>query len=136
MSGALSKRKQHLPSPVKQVAFRGMNLTVGRYNASLVRSTLQKVLITGKPRTDVQFSRQIELGDDGIVVKDRIDARGSKVHLRRLAVGSDATSIYVANSNTFQESTLCPWVDLTPHLERLNRERVLDLPPRRVPLQR
>jgi hypothetical protein len=134
-TGPMSKRKYHLPSPVKQMAFRGMNLTVGRYNASLVRSTLQKVLITGKPRTEVSFSRRIEFSDSEIVIFDRIDARSSKATFKRLAAGSDATSIYVANSNTFQESTLCPWVDLSGHVDRLNRERVLDLPPRRVKMR-
>jgi hypothetical protein len=29
--------------------------------------------------------------------------------LTELAAGSDATSIYVANSNVYQESVLCPW---------------------------
>jgi hypothetical protein len=135
VSGPLSKRKHHLPSPMKQIAFRGLNLTVGRYNAALVRSTLQKVLITGKPRTEVQFRRHIELTDGVILIRDRIDARSSKTQFRRLAVGSDATSIYVANSNTFQESTLCAWLDLSAYVEELNRARVVDLPARRVPLQ-
>ena len=135
VSGPLSARKHHLPSPMKQIAFRGLNLTVGRYNASLVRSTLQKMLITGKPRTEVQFRRQIELTDRAIVIRDRIDARSSGTRFRRLAVGSDATSIYVANSNTFQESTLCSWLDLSEHVDELNRARVVDLPERRVPLR-
>lgn len=132
VSGVLSKRKYHLPSPLKQVAFRGMNLTIGRYDANLVRSTLQKVLITGKPRTDVRFRREIRFSEAGITIRDHLDARGSKVQFKRLAIGSDATSIYVANSNTFQESVLCPWIDLSDRLEALNRTRTLDLPTREI----
>jgi hypothetical protein len=109
-----------------------LNLTVGRRDANLVRSTLQKVLITGKPRTEVQFRRRIEFSDGEVVIFDTIDARGAKVRFKRLAVGSDATSIYVANSNTYQESVLCPWVDLSSHVETLNREGVVELPPRKV----
>ncbi|MFU8806688.1 MAG: hypothetical protein ACNA8W_22965, partial [Bradymonadaceae bacterium] len=56
-SGPMSRRRQPLPSPVKQIAFRSMNLSVGRFSANLVRSILQKVLITGKPRTDALFRR-------------------------------------------------------------------------------
>lgn len=131
-SGRLSKRRYPLPSPVKQMAFRGMNLTVGRFGAGAVRAILQKVLITGKPRTDARFERTIQLTDDDVVVRDVVDLSAtSAVQVEEAAVGSDATSIYVANSNTFQESVLLPWVEVPPaDVARLNRERRLALPPR------
>ena len=49
-----------------------------------------------------------------------------------MMVGSDATSIYVANSNTFQESVLLPWVDLRDHVPALNESGRVELPPRVV----
>ena len=125
VSGKMAKRRVPLPSPAKQIAFRAMNLTVGRYSANLVRSTLQKVLITGKPFSDVAFSRELCFSDEDITIVDRIDASASDAHFTRLAVGSDATSIYVANSNTFQESVLQPWIDLSDHLDTLNHSRTL-----------
>jgi hypothetical protein len=128
--GAMSKRRQPLPSPVKQILFRGMNLSVGRFNANLVRSILQKVLITGKPRTKVRFKRTLSLTDESVTIRDSIDASQEDFVFSSLAIGSDSTSIYVANSNTFQESTLLNWVDLDEHLPALNREKRLDLPPR------
>ena len=132
-SGALSRRRYPLPSPVKQIAFRGMNLSVGRFGANAVRSILQKVLITGKPRTEARFAREIQLLEDDIVIHDHIDiADAPGMTVTDLTAGSDATSIYVANSNTFQESVLTPWVDLSEHTEALNRLRHLSLPPRRV----
>ena len=130
--GRMSKRKHQLASPVKQAAFRAMNLTLGRYNPHLVRSTLQKILITGKPRTDVAFSRQIELGDEEITIRDKLDAGKSDATFARLAVGSDATSIYVANSTNFQESMLLPWSELSALVPTLNRDRKLELPVRVV----
>jgi hypothetical protein len=131
-SGWLSRRRQPLPSPAKQIAFRAMNLSVGRVSANLVRGILQKVLITGKPRTSARFRRELHFGNESVVVRDQIDLSKTAEKLRRLATGSDATSIYVANSNTFQESVLTPWNNLDEHVDAINRERVLSLPPREV----
>jgi hypothetical protein len=131
--GALSQRKHHLPSPLKQMAFRAMNLSVGRYNAELVRSTLQKVLITGKPRTSAHFERTLRFDEEAVEIIDTIDAGDSKGKVARMAIGSDATSIYVANSNVFQESVLLPWIDVTEHRGALNQRGRVTLPVRSVP---
>ena len=130
VAGNLSRRRQPLPSPTKQLLFRSMNLTVGRVSANLVRSTLQRVLITGKPRTGVRFGREIRLTDAEIVIQDTLSTSDSGVKLERLSVGSDATSIYVANSNNFQESTLLPWVNLDEHAMSLTRSGSVVLPER------
>ena len=130
--GRMSKRKHQLATPVKQAAFRAMNLTLGRYNPNLVRTTLQKILITGKPRTEITFARQIELGEEEITIRDKVDATKSDATFARLAVGSDATSIYVANSTNFQESMLMPWHELSALCPTLNKDRTLELPVRVV----
>lgn len=130
--GKMSKRKHQLASPVKQAAFRAMNLTVGRYNPNLVRTTLQKILITGKPRTDVTFSRRVEFTDTEIRIQDGLDGSGSDAKLARLAIGSDATSIYVANSTNFQESMLLPWIDQSDSVVVFNEQRKVELPVRVV----
>lgn len=132
VEGAMSRRRQPLPSPVKQILFRGMNLSVGRFSANLVRSLLQKVLITGKPRTSIRFKRTLQFNEDSIQIQDSIDASKGKQGFKSLAVGSDSTSIYVANSNTFQESTLLDWTSLDQHVDTLNRSHKIDLPTRTV----
>jgi hypothetical protein len=129
--GSMSKRKHQLPSPVKQAAFRAMNLTLGRYNPNLVRTTLQKILITGKPRTTIGFTRRVELTDAEIRIHDTLEGNGS-TKLERLAIGSDATSIYVANSTNFQESMLMPWTDQTEAVAAFNRDGRVELPVRVV----
>lgn len=121
--GPMSRRRYPLPSPVKQMAFRSMNLSVGRLGPHAVRAILQKVLITGKPRTDIAFERTFEFSDDSIRILNRIDASKVDTEFSSMATGSDATSIYVANSNTFQESVLLPWNDLDAHVDALNRTR-------------
>jgi hypothetical protein len=128
--GKLAIRRHQLSTPTKQIAFRAVNLSVGRFKPDLLRSVLQKVLITGKPKSDVRFERTIHLGDDDIRIEDRLDTGGSDTRFVRLSAGSDATSIYVANSNTFQESVLLPWVDLTEHIRDLAEKGKLTLPPR------
>ena len=81
-------------------------VTIGRLNANLTRSVIQKIAITGKPKTNYRFLRKIKILKNRVQVTDYIDV---KIPLKRLSVGSDATSIYVANSLTYQESRLCPW---------------------------
>ena len=136
IEGRFGFRKQQLSSPVKQMAFRTLNMTVGRANPNLLRATLQKVLITGKPWADVTFVRTLTVEDDDLIVEDSIDATQSDLRFTRLLVGSDATSIYVANSNVFQESVLLPWVELPEQLDALARNRRIDLPSTIPPAKR
>lgn len=93
-------------SVFKSLLLRLWCLIVGRFNANLTRSLVQKIAITGKPKTKYEFEREIEILSDRVRVTDRLS---QAVPFRRLSVGSDATSIYVANSLTYQESRLCPW---------------------------
>jgi hypothetical protein len=106
VKGTLCKRRKHQMSVLKNLLLRIWCLVIGRFNANLTRSLVQKIAITGKPKTNYDFEREIEILPDRVRVTDRV---GSDIPFRRLSVGSDATSIYVANSLTYQESRLCPW---------------------------
>ena len=130
VEGVMSRRRHPLPSPVKQMLFRIMNLSVGRLASDMVRFILQKVLITGTPRSGVRFRRRIRCGDLGVEIDDTIDLAGENIRFEQLAVGSDATSIYVAASNIFQESNLLPWLDLSELVGELNGKGRIDLPTR------
>jgi len=111
VSGPLCQRRAKLATPFKFVVFRVLLLTIGRFSANLTRSLLQKILITGKPRTPYAFTRTIRFEADRVEVEDRFPA---SMPVRRLMIGADATSIYVANSNVYQESVLCPWQEADP----------------------
>lgn len=118
--GVFQVRKQLLPTPFKQVLFRLFMITVGRFNANAVRATLQKILIVQKAPLKIHFRRHIALAPDGITITDEIVNR-EEVRFRRLSWPTDATSIYVANSNVFQESTLHPWQQVSDaDVARLN----------------
>ena len=106
VQGVLCKRRKNLMSVFKNLLLRFWCLTIGRFNANLTRSIVQKIAITGKPKTQFIFERIIELLPDKVRVTDYLEP---STPFKRLSVGSDATSIYVANSLTYQESRLCPW---------------------------
>jgi len=133
VSGAMSVRRANLATPLRHIVLRLFMLSVGRWSSNLVRRVLQKILITGKKRTAIRFRRKIRFDEESVEIEDEIVLpRG--VEMAELAFASDATSIYVANSNAYQESVLNPWVDLGDRIERLNFERRLVVR-RRYPAQ-
>lgn len=112
VEGRMSERKRMLPTPLKQIVFRGMNLTLGRFAPNLLRSMLQKKLIVGKPRTGYRYERRIRFDESAVTITDTLTRPESEPSIESVHAGSDATSIYVANSNVYQESVLLPWRDL------------------------
>lgn len=123
--GVFQRRKHLLPTPFKQVLFRLFMLTIGRFNANAVRSALQRILIVQKAPLKLGFRRLIEAGDEELTITDEVRLPAG-MRLRRLSCGTDATSIYVANSNTFQESVLLPWRHFSEdEVATLNRDRKL-----------
>ena len=106
VKGCFSKRKSKLADPTKLIIFRMLNMTLGRFAPNLLRSLLQKILITGKNRTPFWFERKIVFADDKVTIEDTVDPKAGFVSL---SVGSDATSIYVAASNVYQDSVMLDW---------------------------
>lgn len=106
VEGWFCVRKSFAMTIAKHILLRLWMVTVGRLSANLTRSIVQRLAITGKKQTDIRFARTISIHDDSVEVVDRVPA---DVSFKALSVGSDATSIYVANSLTYQESRLCPW---------------------------
>jgi len=120
--GRLCRRRAKLPTPYTQIIFRLINLTIGRFAPNLLRFLLQKILITGKPRTDYAFERIFEFLPDRIKITNRVIRPAARAGFASCHLGSDATSIYVANSNVYQRSVLLPWRGL-PQLVREVNER-------------
>jgi hypothetical protein len=106
VEGYFCIRKPNGMSVLKQLLLRIWVLTIGRFNANLTRSIVQKIAITGKPKIPFRFKRKIEIIDQKTIVTDYFP---EKMPIKRLSIGSDATSIYVANSLVYQESRLTPW---------------------------
>ena len=106
IEGDFCLRRKNQMKVWKNLLLRLWVATIGRFYANLTRTLIQKIAITGKPKTKYSFQRTIKVRPDKVVVTDRIDLQ---IPLKRLSIGSDATSIYVANSLTYQESRMCPW---------------------------
>ena len=122
VAGVMCRRRTRLATPLGQIVFRMVNLTLGRFAPNLLRALLQKLLITGKPRTGYRFAREFHFTDEGVRITSRLTQPPGAPPLRRLHAGSDATSIYVANSNVFQRSVLLPWRAMDALLGQVNRD--------------
>ena len=125
IQGALGWAKQKQMTPLNLMILRGVMFTVGRFFPNLIRSLLQKVLITGKKPTPFRFSREFrwrgEANDSDAgywQVTDELHAE-SWSDVVSAGIGCDQTSIYVVMSRTFQSSQLQPWLDLTDKIQQL-----------------
>lgn len=112
--GRMHAARRHLPSPGKQVLFRLVNGTLGRIAPDVLRGLLQRVLITGKRRAALTLERTLDWRSPQVLkVRDRlVSFKGASIPIAKLYATTDATSIYVATSNCWQEAALQPWEDL------------------------
>jgi hypothetical protein len=118
--GKFQSARRKLATPLTQIIFRLVNLTLGRVAPNLLRSILQKALITGKKPVPLRFERSIEWNNAGeVIVTDRVRADIGAPKLVKLFASTDATSIYVATSNLWQEASLQTWDDLSASLREL-----------------
>jgi len=122
VAGRFSKVGHKLATPLTQAIFHVGMMVLGRLWSNGVRILLQKVLITGKKFTDIEFRRRIEFGEKTRII-DEITLPEKGVEVASLAAGADHTSIYIAVSQSFQRSMLREWVDLDEYVDELNRER-------------
>ncbi len=108
--GRMHVASRKLAAPMKQVVFRIINATIGRVAPNLLRLLLQKVLITGRKSAPYSFERTLTWNDAGeLTVRDRVEADSGAPPLERVLASTDATSIYVATSNLWQNASLLPW---------------------------
>jgi hypothetical protein len=117
---AWSSRK--LASPLRQMAFRAVTITLGRVAPNVIRRRLQRMLITGREWAPLLLRREFDWSSPTPSVTDTIVAHGGAPRLETLYRSTDATSIYVATSMASQEGTLMAWEDLSGRLPEL-RER-------------
>lgn len=125
----LTWAKHETATPVKQAIFHvGMSF-VGRGCRELVRRLLQRRLITGKRPCGVIHSRRIELPSSdnrdcpSLRVIDTLELIDRRLRVRRLSIGSDHQSAYVAAANVYHDDVLCLWSDLSAYVDELNQQR-------------
>ena len=116
--GQMGWAKQTQMTPLKLLVLRFVNLTLGRFSPNLVRSLLQKVLITGKQQAPLQFLRQLTWQEGQWHVTDELRAE-SWPAVESVGVSGHQTSIYVVVSRVFQVGQLQPWLDVSDRLPTL-----------------
>ncbi|MGF1458624.1 MAG: hypothetical protein ACFBSG_06305 [Leptolyngbyaceae cyanobacterium] len=117
--GQFGWAKQTQMTPLKLLVLRCVNLTLGRFSPNLVRSLLQKILITGKQPAPFQFLRQFTWQDGQWHITDELKADTWK-NVESIGISGHQTSIYVVVSRVFQSSQLQPWIDLSDRISSLS----------------
>jgi hypothetical protein len=112
VSGRFFRAKRKLPTPMRLVAFRLGTATVGRLAPGLVRRVLQRALITGRAPVPLAFERTLDWSQGRLRATDRVVASPGAPSVAALRASTDATSIYVAASNVWQDASLAAWDDL------------------------
>ncbi len=126
IAGSLGWAKQKQMNSVNLIILRLVMLSVGRFFPNLIRTILQKILITGKQQAPFQFSRRLRWQDGRWQVIDELTAQ-SWENVIAADIGCDRTSIYVVMSRTFQPGQLQPALDLTNQIKNLSGDRVFSL---------
>ncbi|MGB3492935.1 MAG: hypothetical protein WBA57_09415 [Elainellaceae cyanobacterium] len=116
--GALGWAKQKQMTPLNLMILRVVMFTVGRFFPNLIRTLLQKVLITGKKPAPFQFTRTFTWNQGQWTVRDELDAADWN-SVQDACIGTDQTSIYVVMSRTYQSGQLEPWTNLTAQVRQL-----------------
>ncbi|MBI4398174.1 MAG: hypothetical protein HY586_03520 [Candidatus Omnitrophica bacterium] len=122
ISGNFFKRPEIQLQTFGFILFRIFLLVVGRFSRNLVRFFLQRKIILGKKRAPAAFLRRF-LFDGGLTVEDTISLSRAKTAIKKVAISSDLTSIYVATSQPYQASCLKPWTWLVDQVRELNTKR-------------
>ena len=126
IAGSLGWAKQKQMNSLNLIGLRLVMLSIGRFYPNLIRSILQKILITGKNKAPFQFKRVLTWSDGAWHILDELSAESwSKVVAA--GIGCDQTSIYVVMSRTFQPGQLQPWLDLTERVQQLETGATLKL---------
>ena len=118
LEGWLGQARHPLLSPLKQIAFRAVTLTVARRWPNAIRRLLQKVAITTTRPSRLRYRRYFEWGPP-LKVVDELTWHGPR-RVRRVFHATDATFIYVAASNTYDPAALLAWHALPEVARQLN----------------
>lgn len=123
--GSLHAARFETATPLKQSILHTGMWALGRWCRTAVRTLLQRRLITGRSRFPIRLARTVELrpGSPTVRITDEIELMSPAVRVKRMAIGTDHQTAYVAACNVYQDSALEPWTDLAEHVERLNHDR-------------
>jgi hypothetical protein len=106
------------------LVLRGIMLGPGRFAPNLVRSLLQRLLITGREEAPFRYRRTFRWDGSRWRVRDELIAP-TWASVRSAGIGAHQTSSYVVMSRVFSEAQLEPWLELTEEVRALARGQAL-----------
>ena len=132
VAGPLHWCRFETATPLKQSLLHTGMWLVGRRCRTLVRKVLQRRLITGRHECPIRLARSFQLLDESdaedgrlLRVTDTVELTDPRIHVRRLAFGTDHQTAYVAASGVYQAAVLSEWTDLSEHVDELNSRRTV-----------
>jgi hypothetical protein len=100
-------------------------LTVGRFAPNLIRSLLQRRLVTGKSEAPFSVHRTASWCGNGLKVRDEIVPADGWQAVKRIGVGGFQLPITTAMGRVWQPAQLQPWEDWTGRLAELGPNQPL-----------
>ena len=112
-----------LPTPIKFILFRLLNITLGRFARDWIRRAIQYFLIHRQISFPFSLERKININQENISVTDQIIATAHHIRINKVFASSDLTTKYTASSNSWHQSRKFPWVEILDAVKALNENR-------------
>jgi len=126
IEGSCYEHRELIFNPLTFVLFRLFLLVIGRFlPANVTRRLLQwKTILKARKKFPLRFKKVFSLKESAFVeyTLERLDP---KLSIEELWIGSDATFIYVATSQSYQPGSLKPWINLKEVLGDLNSQKAV-----------
>jgi len=126
IEGAFGWAKQTQMTSPRLVLLRLVMLSFGRFFPNIIRTILQKLLISGKTHAPFHFVRRLNWNGARWTVFDEVRA-DTWDNVISVGIGNSQTSIYVVMSRVYQPGQLHPWLDLTDKVRNLKSHEPLQL---------
>lgn len=107
ISGSMGFAKHQKMTIIKMIVLRIIMSSFGRLFPNQVRKILQKILITGKKNSNINFEREIKIKNESIIINDKINLKDIN-KVKSVFILSNQTSIYNVMSNIYNKSQLFP----------------------------
>lgn len=119
IAGRMAWTKAARLTPIKSIVLRVIMLSVGRFFPDLIRSLLQKLLVTGRKAAPFRFRRELIWADGAWTIRDEVFADDGWGEVVEFGIGGFQSSVTTIMARVWQPDQLQPWLDLSDRLGNL-----------------
>jgi len=119
IAGSMAWAKTELLTPFRSAVLRLIMLTIGRFAPNLVRSLLQRRLVSLNASAPYFATRTIGWTRNGLSVRDEIVPRSGWGSVERAGVGGFQVPMTTVMARVWQPAQVQPWEDWTDRLTAL-----------------